>query len=596
MPAGTELEGGLLNHEAPLWTSDELHNSGLRARLDIDGGKGWVPDTTAFSVEGAQPGIDIESVCKTDCRFFTADDSLVGLASVWSIQARAAAGVVNTKAVYHTGMEVHVESANPDMLPKSCYVSVRVGEVLKQGRYEPQRAYTFPAIDRRRDVRVDVYQHVGSCILSAEPDSASIHDVFATSTHPDFPAMKFKEVQKSKTDRAAKMKGRAKARQRNHPTNITASETVQSIWESIESKLLGDAQTSCSPAMMHADPVASLALLKDPDSEQGLSNVDPVGEQPADAVDFVCKYLAGTKKDSEKEKQLPPLASGSTKAAGTRPLQKEKEPEKVGEESFVTIDGTPGPPAPSEAEDPRNSDLPAVRSQVCQLLVEAAENGQLESALRDAKTDPQEGAAMNGVRMKTANLLMQAADNGDLEEAIRQIQEGPQNDQVRLKVANLLMTASENGDLHKALTEIKENKAGDKNMSKDEARERAAGLLIEAAENGTLEQALAELKTPTADELTTRVAKALFDAMQNGELEKAMAGMPTGTAPTEPAPENSFQPAAEAETPATSDPTPADPAPADPAPAEPEKPSQPTKELEGKAEVVEETNASGNAA
>ncbi|CAE7755076.1 unnamed protein product [Symbiodinium sp. CCMP2456] len=448
-------------------------------------------------------------------------------------------------------MEVHVESANPDMLPKSCYVSVRVGEVLKQGRYEPQRAYTFPAIDRRRDVRIDVYQHVGSCILSAEPDSASIHDVFATSTHPDFPAMKFKvsmstrseEVQKSKTDRAAKMKGRAKEYLGKHRIEEKLSEAVK-------------------------------ALLK---------------EQPADAVDFVCKYLAGTKKDSEKEKQLPPLASGSTKAA-SRPLQKDKEPEKVGEESFVTIDGT-GPPAASEAEDPRNGDLPAVRSQVCQLLVEAAENGQLESALRDAKTDPQEAAAMNGVRMKTANLLMQAADNGDLEEAIRQIQEGPQNDQVRLKVANLLMTASENGDLHKALTEIKENKTGDKNMSKDEARERAAGLLIEAAENGTLEQALAELKTRTADELTTRVAKALFDAMQNGELEKAMAAMPTDTALTEPVPENSSQPAAEAETPAASDPTPADPA-----AAEPEKPSQPTKELEGKAEVVEETNASGNAA
>mmetsp|Transcript_23983 Transcript_23983/g.56443 ORF Transcript_23983/g.56443 Transcript_23983/m.56443 type:complete len:454 (+) Transcript_23983:58-1419(+) len=453
-------------------------------------------------------------------------------------------------------MEVHVESANPDMLPKSCYVSVRVGEVLKQGRYEPQRAYTFPAIDRRRDVRIDVYQHVGSCILSAEPDSASIHDVFATSTHPDFPAMKFKvsmstrseEVQKSKTDRAAKMKGRAKEYLGKHRIEEKLSEAVK-------------------------------ALLK---------------EQPADAVDFVCKYLAGTKKDSDKDKQLPPLASGSTKAA-SRPLQKEKEPDKPGEESYVTIDGTSGPPAPStEAEDrvtdPRNSDLPAVRSQVCQLLVEAAENGQLESALRDAKTDPQQEAAMNGVRMKTANLLMQAADNGDLEEAIRQIQEGPQNDQVRLKVANLLMAASENGDLHKALTEIKENKTGDKNMSKDEARERAAGLLIEAAENGTLEQALAELKTPTDDELTTRVAKALFDAMQNGELEKAMAGMPTDTAPTEPAPENSFQPAAEAEIPANSDPTPADPA-----PAELEKPSQPSKELEGKAEVVEETNASGNA-
>ncbi|CAE7473925.1 unnamed protein product [Symbiodinium natans] len=351
-------------------------------------------------------------------------------------------------------MEVQVESANADMLPKSCYVSVRVGEVLKQGRYEPKRAYTFPAIDHRRDVRIDVYQHVGSCLLSAEPDSASVHDVFATSTHPDFPAMKFKvsmstrseEVHKSKTDRAAKMKGRAKEYLGRHRIEEKLSEAVK-------------------------------ALLK---------------EQPADAVDFVCKYLAGTKKDADKsDKQLPPLASGSTKAS-SRPLQKDKEPEKPGEESFVSIDGT----APVEAdarEDPRN-DLPAVRSQVCQLLVEAADNGQLESALKDAKTDPGEAVQ--------------------------------KNDEVRLKVASLLMSASENGDLLKALTEIKESKSSDQNphMSKDEARERAAGLLVEAAESGKLEKALSELKAPT-EELTAQVA--LTEVKQSGQLEEATKAVDT---------------------------------------------------------------------
>eukprot|EP00913_Durusdinium_trenchii_P003348 g3099.t1 len=116
-------------------------------------------------------------------------------------------------------MEVHVEAANAEQLPKGCYVSVRVGDVLKQGRYEPQRAYNFPGIDRRRDVRIDVYQHVGNCLLTADSWDA-MHDTYATSTNPDFPAMKFKvsvstkseEVQKSKTDRAAKMKGKAKDR------------------------------------------------------------------------------------------------------------------------------------------------------------------------------------------------------------------------------------------------------------------------------------------------------------------------------------------------------------------------------------------------
>ncbi|CAE7331435.1 unnamed protein product [Symbiodinium pilosum] len=471
-------------------------------------------------------------------------------------------------------MEVHVESANADMLPKSCYVSVRVGEVLKQGRYEPQRAYTFPAIDRRRDVRIDVYQHVGSCLLSAEPDSSSMHEVFATSTHPDFPAMKFKvnmstrseEVQKSKTDRAAKMKGRAKEYLGKHRIEEKLSEAVK-------------------------------ALLK---------------EQPADAVDFVCKYLAGTKKDLEKsDKQLPPLASGSTKAS-SRPLHKEKEAEKPGEESFVSIDGTPG--APQEAadtkEDPRN-DLPVVRSQVCQLLVEAAENGQLETALKGSQTDPAEASAVEHVRVKTANLLMQAAENGDLEEAVHHAQHGSRaNEEVRLKVANLLMSASENGDLHRALADIKDNKSS-VTMSKDESRHRAAGLLIEAAETGKLEEALKELKTPTVEELTGRVAKALWDAMQSGELEKAIkeleaevpaapaaASEPAETEPSQPpATEGKAEAVEEAKAsgnePAAPE-TEAKPEAVEEAKASGTEPAPPA--MEGKAEVVEETNASGNAA
>ena len=60
-----------------------------------------------------------------------------------------------------------------------------------------------------QDVRVDVYQHVGSCLLAAEPDSTSVHDVFATSTHPDFPAMKFKVgTNQSSTCCAGRLQGK----------------------------------------------------------------------------------------------------------------------------------------------------------------------------------------------------------------------------------------------------------------------------------------------------------------------------------------------------------------------------------------------------
>ncbi|CAE7473914.1 unnamed protein product [Symbiodinium natans] len=388
-------------------------------------------------------------------------------------------------------MEVHVESANVDMLPKSCYVSVRVGETLKQGRYEPQRAYTFSAIDRRRDVRIDVYQHVGSCLLSAEPDSASVHDVFATSTHPDFPAMKFKawegrlvleqvsmstrseDIQKSKTDRAekiSKMKGRAKEK---------LSEAVKAsrrkgtgLFRKVEISLL---------AYVHA--------------RQALKDVLRKERPDGDAVDFVCKYLMVLRRLKAKE-------SGSTKAS-SRPLQKDKEPEKPGEESFVSIDGTAGRKRPLlwKLMPERLRAIatgPAQRFAGCP--VEAADNGQLESALKDAKTDPGEAEAAKAAakaKLKTAHLLMSAAENGDLEEAVRQVKAEPDKNptveeaeaakeaaqaaKVKLKTAHLLMSAAENGDLEEAVRQVKAEPDKNPTVEEAEAAKAAAKAKLKTA-------------------------------------------------------------------------------------------------------------------
>eukprot|EP00434_Breviolum_minutum_P012910 symbB.v1.2.011378.t1/scaffold763.1/size179103/13 len=274
-------------------------------------------------------------------------------------------------------MEIHVEAANADMLPKGCYVSVRVGDVLKQGRYEPQRAYNFPGIDRRRDVRIDVYQHVGTCLLAAEPDSSSVHDTFATSTHPDFPAMKFKvnvttkqeEVQKSKTDRAAKMKGKAKEYLGKHRIEESLSEAVK-------------------------------ALLK---------------EQPTDPLEFICKYLGG-KKDSK------PLAPVTSSKAGSKPMKaKQDHSESLGgQESYVELEG-------STEADLRN-DLQDVRTEMRDFLVRAASNGELEgfrkdNAAKDAK-----------LRIKAGNALMASAENGDLEKILQDLQPAKKNsEQLRKK-------------------------------------------------------------------------------------------------------------------------------------------------------------------
>merc|ERR1719468_1002435 len=74
-------------------------------------------------------------------------------------------------------------------MPPGCYVGVRVGDVLKQGRYEPQRCYHFPQVERRRNAKIDIYQHVGSCVVAVDPDAKSAHEVSVSSADPSFASL-----------------------------------------------------------------------------------------------------------------------------------------------------------------------------------------------------------------------------------------------------------------------------------------------------------------------------------------------------------------------------------------------------------------------
>eukprot|EP00930_Biecheleria_cincta_P010082 TRINITY_DN111_c0_g1_i2.p1 TRINITY_DN111_c0_g1~~TRINITY_DN111_c0_g1_i2.p1 ORF type:complete len:811 (+),score=221.01 TRINITY_DN111_c0_g1_i2:95-2527(+) len=153
-------------------------------------------------------------------------------------------------------MEVHVESAEGNQLPPDCYIGVRVGEVLKQGRYEPQRSYNFPQLQQRRNAKIDVYQHIGSCVVSVDPDTKSIHEVKVVSSKPEYPGTTLKVSVQSRSDENSKQQreDRKKAL-KNHSKDYLAK-------HSIEERL--------------AEAVK--ALLK---------------EQPEDATHFLCKSLGG---------------------------------------------------------------------------------------------------------------------------------------------------------------------------------------------------------------------------------------------------------------------------------------------------------------
>jgi hypothetical protein len=191
-------------------------------------------------------------------------------------------------------MEVRVESAAGFGVPPGCYVGVRVGDVLKQGRYEPQRSYHFPAMERRRNAKIDIYRHVGSCVIPVDPEaSGASHEVPVASSDPSVPEMRLKvNVQNSSLDAGKQREVRTKAVKNQAKEYLTK--------HSIEEKL--------------SDAVK--ALLK---------------EQPSDPTDFLCRFLTGG--------SLP-----TSPAGGPVPIKASNNIVKAST-SIGVASGKPGPPA-----------------------------------------------------------------------------------------------------------------------------------------------------------------------------------------------------------------------------------------------------------
>jgi hypothetical protein len=112
-----------------------------------------------------------------------------------------------------------------------------VGDVLKQGRYEPQRPYNFPAMERRRNAKIDIYRHVGSCVIAVEPEGKSSHEVPVASNDPTVPQMKLKvniassgvDATKQKETRTKAVKSQAKDYLMKHQIEEKLSEAVKAL-------------------------------------------------------------------------------------------------------------------------------------------------------------------------------------------------------------------------------------------------------------------------------------------------------------------------------------------------------------------------------
>eukprot|EP00930_Biecheleria_cincta_P045992 TRINITY_DN3170_c0_g1_i2.p1 TRINITY_DN3170_c0_g1~~TRINITY_DN3170_c0_g1_i2.p1 ORF type:complete len:2091 (-),score=594.53 TRINITY_DN3170_c0_g1_i2:131-6403(-) len=204
-------------------------------------------------------------------------------------------------------------------------------------------------------------------------------------------------------------------------------------------------------------------------------------------------------------------------------------------------------------------DLDAVRQRAAALLIRAGETGELEKALRgvtvqkvqgpgqmeeaerDAKEVRQVEQRLDGIRLKAANLLVQAADSGELGKALQQVQlekkqevqlekqrEPPALDSIRAKAGNLLLQAADDGNLEKVLKEVLKEAKQDKRADLKALRSRTGHLLLQAANNGDLEKVLQEVKAEakqdknSLDGIRSKAANLLAQAADDGSLDRVL--------------------------------------------------------------------------
>jgi len=227
-------------------------------------------------------------------------------------------------------MELRVEAASGAELPVGSYVGVRIGEVLKQGRYEASRCYHFPRVDRRRNAKIDIYQHVGSAIVAVDPDAKNSSEVAVQSTDPNLAGIKLKvHVQSNTTDVVKE--------QREAKTKALKSQAKDYLSKhSIEERL----------------SEAVKALLR---------------EQPGDPTEFLVRHLRG---DTAPPKEEQPEPKAPVKPIAAEPKAEVK-------------------PAPQPSSGP---DLAELRKQACDVLLKASHDGNLAAALQEARSEvPSEG-------------------------------------------------------------------------------------------------------------------------------------------------------------------------------------------------------------
>eukprot|EP00930_Biecheleria_cincta_P062827 TRINITY_DN4827_c0_g1_i2.p1 TRINITY_DN4827_c0_g1~~TRINITY_DN4827_c0_g1_i2.p1 ORF type:complete len:459 (-),score=108.36 TRINITY_DN4827_c0_g1_i2:23-1342(-) len=425
-------------------------------------------------------------------------------------------------------MELRVETTKGKHLPNDCYVGIKIGDILKQGRYEANRCYHFPQVEKRRNAKIDIYQHVGSCTVAVDPDANFLQEVNVQSLHASFPGTTLKVSVQHATNKL-----------RDEQTKVLKKHAKDYLSKfSIEERL-----TSAVKAVLQA--------------------------QAEDPIEYLCKYLGGTlpgKSDKAKptasanaETQTDPTASACLKtqmeAATSAHTGTLMEPATSTRTDTQTEPATSAhaewmPTSPRKNDDQGQSSANIADATKCHSTRSSMKDGSQPDALNEGKQkvpdqlevpdhigrsgalpaeQPSIAADAAAVRAKAAGLLQSGAQDGSLRKALHEVKAKQAKQKalpaeqpsiaadaaaVRAKAAALLQSGAQDGSLRKALHEVKAKQDSVKpdhvakqtslpavqtsqTIEAETVRAKAAGLLRSGALDGSLKKALHEVKAAT---------------------------------------------------------------------------------------------------
>jgi hypothetical protein len=229
-------------------------------------------------------------------------------------------------------------------------------------------------MERRRNAKIDIYRHVGSCVVAVDPEAKSLHEVNVASTDPSVQEMKLKvSVQSTAADSGKQREARTKAVKNQAKDYLSKYQIEEKLSEAVK------------------------ALLK---------------EQPANPTDFLCRHLmtsdgitpsstiyqskASPTADSKPKAALPPGKPGPVPIKPFNQYYNANVKPACNQSFFAGLYSKfPAAARKTAAAPPAGGrqDLMKLRQQARDVLVSASQTGELNSALKDVRSGPQASSA-----------------------------------------------------------------------------------------------------------------------------------------------------------------------------------------------------------